>query len=72
MKLLTMHSSKGLEFEAVCIPGIGYMPYSYGKAESELRLFYVAMTRATERLLLTAHRSSEYVQRIQAGLQITT
>ena len=71
VKLLTMHSSKGLEFKAVCIPGIGYMPYSHGEPESEMRLFYVAMTRATEQLLLTAHQTSEFVQRIEAGLQMT-
>ena len=70
VKLLTMHSSKGLEFEIVCVPGIGYMPYSYGELESELRLFYVAITRATERLLLTAHQTSEFVQRIEIGLQM--
>ena len=70
VKLLTMHSSKGLEFETVCIPGVGYLPYSHGEPESELRLFYVAMTRATQRLLLTAHQDSEFVQRIEAGLQI--
>lgn len=72
VKLLTMHSSKGLEFEAVCIPGVGYMPYLHGNPESEMRLFYVAMTRATERLLLTAHQTSEFVQRIEAGLQLMT
>lgn len=71
VKLLTMHSSKGLEFEIVCIPGIGYLPYSHSEQETEMRLFYVAMTRATNRLLLTAHKASEYVQRIEAGLQLT-
>ncbi|MEM9088954.1 MAG: 3'-5' exonuclease [Cyanobacteria bacterium P01_F01_bin.53] len=71
VKLLTMHSSKGLEFEAVCIPGIGYLPNSHGDKESEMRLFYVAMTRATDRLLLTAHQPSEYVERLRAGLQAT-
>ncbi|MEH2321914.1 3'-5' exonuclease [Nostoc sp.] len=25
IKLITMHSSKGLEFPVVCIPGIGYI-----------------------------------------------
>ena len=63
-----MHSSKGLEFEAVCIPGIGYLPYSKDYLDAEMRLFYVAMTRATDRLLLTAHQSSDYVQRIKAGM----
>ena len=70
VKLMTMHSAKGLEFETVCIPGIGYLPYAYGDLASELRLFYVAMTRATERLLLTAHQTSSYVQKIEAGLQV--
>ena len=71
VKLLTMHSSKGLEFEAVCIPGIGYLPYSQSELDAEIKLLYVAMTRATERLLLTAHQSSEYVQRIQAKMRST-
>lgn len=70
VKVLTMHASKGLEFETVCIPGIGYLPYSQSDSESESRLFYVAMTRATERLLLTTHRSSEYAQKLEAGLQL--
>ena len=71
VKLLTMHSSKGLEFEVVCIPGIGYLPYLQGDLDAEMKLFYIAMTRATERLLLTAHQSSKYVQRIQAGMEST-
>ena len=72
VKLLTMHSSKGLEFEAVCIPGIGYLPYSRKDLEAEMKLFYVAMTRATDRLLLTAHQPSEYVRRIEKGIQSAT
>ncbi|MGB3766213.1 MAG: 3'-5' exonuclease [Phormidesmis sp.] len=72
VKLLTMHTSKGLEFEIVCIPGIGYLPNAYGDAEAESRLFYVAMTRATERLLLTTHRASEYAQKLEAGLRLAT
>ena len=69
VKVLTMHASKGLEFSVVCIPGIGYLPSLYGEESAEKRLLYVAMTRATERLLLTAHQPSEYVQRIEVGLQ---
>lgn len=70
VKLLTMHASKGLEFEIVCIPGIGYLPNAYSDSDAESRLFYVAMTRATERLLLTTHRASEYAQKLEAGLRL--
>lgn len=70
VKLLTMHSSKGLEFPVVCIPGLGYLPHQKGDPKDEVRLVYVAMTRAMERLILTAHRESEYVQRLETGLQV--
>lgn len=50
VKLLPFHRSKGLEFPLVAIPGIGRED---GGDEAELRLLYVALTRATERLLLT-------------------
>jgi ATP-dependent exoDNAse (exonuclease V) beta subunit len=48
VKLLTMHSSKGLEFPVVFIPGVGFMPMQSQAIADEARLLYVAMTRATE------------------------
>lgn len=57
--LMTMHASKGLEFDAVFIPGCedGIIPCSLtGETidlEEEKRLLYVAMTRAKERLYLS-------------------
>ena len=27
VKLITMHSSRGLEFSVVCVPGVGYLPH---------------------------------------------
>ena len=54
--LSTMHSSKGLEYRAVIILGAneGIIPYKKAflqeDIEEERRLFYVAMTRAKERL----------------------
>jgi uncharacterized protein (TIGR00375 family) len=62
--LMTMHAAKGLEFPVVFISGCedGLIPYrrSPGSAEAdsgeERRLFYVAMTRAKERLYLTRAR----------------
>ncbi len=61
--LMTMHASKGLEFPAVFIAGCeeGLIPLRRGGKsqaddEEERRLFYVAMTRAKERLCLTWSR----------------
>jgi uncharacterized protein (TIGR00375 family) len=58
--LMTMHAAKGLEFEVVFIAGCeeGLIPLERSavdkdQLEEERRLFYVAMTRAKERLCLT-------------------
>ena len=66
LKLLTMHSSKGLEFPVVFISGIGYMPYSNQTISDDARLLYVAMTRATEYLELTCHKDTPFVSRLIA------
>ena len=66
---MTMHSSKGLEFPVVAIPGIGHMPYTYQDSHDEARLLYVAMTRAMDQLILTAHRDSAFAVRIREARQ---
>jgi hypothetical protein len=71
IKLMTMHSSKGLEFPVVFIPGVGYLPNQYSTVEEETRLFYVAMTRAVDQLVLTGDRDSEFVERVKAALSKT-
>lgn len=53
IKVMTMHASKGLEFPVVAIPGVGQMPEEGEEVGDEARLFYVAATRATHKLLLT-------------------
>lgn len=55
IKLVTMHSSKGLEFPVVFVPGIGRMPSNFqdSQPEDESRLLYVAMTRAVNQLVMT-------------------
>lgn len=68
IKLMTMHSSKGLEFPVACIPGIGYMPDEYNTPAEEARLLYVAMTRAIEQLVLTSDRSSQFTRRLEKAL----
>jgi DNA helicase-2/ATP-dependent DNA helicase PcrA len=49
---MTMHASKGLEFDCVIIAGVsdGIIPDRDTDIEDERRLFYVALTRARSRL----------------------
>ncbi|HLO89409.1 MAG TPA: 3'-5' exonuclease [Nostocaceae cyanobacterium] len=68
IKLLTMHSSKGLEFSVVCIPGLGYMSKENQVFLEEARLMYVAMTRSIDQLIVTSHHSSEFTKRIDLAL----
>jgi superfamily I DNA/RNA helicase len=65
VKVMTMHSSKGLEFPVVAIPGLGYMPYEGWDVKEEAKLLYVAMTRAMERLVMTCHKETEFVKRLK-------
>ena len=66
VKLMTMHSSKGLEFPYVVVAGTGAMPGGRGEATTEAKLLYVAMTRATDHLMITADRPSAFVERLAA------
>jgi superfamily I DNA/RNA helicase len=68
IKLITMFSSKGLEFPVVLIPGIGFMPHQYNTPEEEARLLYVAMTRAIDQLIMTCDRTSEFTNRLEMVL----
>jgi superfamily I DNA/RNA helicase len=67
-----MHSSKGLEFPLVIIPHLGMMPKPGEDEAHEARLLYVAMTRATERLLLIHHEDSVFSARIRASINDVT
>mgnify|MGYP000231847096 FL=1 len=57
--LMTMHGAKGLEFDTVfmiqCNEGV--IPYKKAKLDAELeeerRMFYVAMTRAKRKLIIS-------------------
>ena len=68
VKLVSMHSSKGLEFPLVIIPGLGHLPRASDDESAEARLLYVAMTRATERLLLLHHADSVFSKRIRDSI----
>ncbi|MFC2281616.1 MAG: 3'-5' exonuclease, partial [Treponema socranskii subsp. buccale] len=74
--LMTIHASKGLEFPVVFIAGAeeGLMPHARsveetdGDVEEERRLFYVAITRARDKLLIT---SCQKRRRMQATVECT-
>jgi DNA helicase II / ATP-dependent DNA helicase PcrA len=63
VKLMTVHASKGLEFETVCITGMeqDLFPLKHldeervdkNEEEEERRLFYVALTRAKKKVFLS-------------------
>ena len=56
LTLITLHQAKGLEFEAVAIPGMieGLMPHARtDDVEEERRLCYVGLTRAKTHLMLS-------------------
>ena len=63
VKLMTYKSSKSLQFPVVVVAGVGSLPWR--DPAGDARELYVAMTRATERLLITASRASEFVRRLQ-------
>lgn len=95
VRLLTIHASKGLEFPIVIVIGVeeDILPFvrpggdrdesaedRLEQEEEELRLFYVAVTRAKQRLILTcaarrtwygketSHRPSRFLEKLPKEL----
>jgi DNA helicase-2/ATP-dependent DNA helicase PcrA len=76
VSLMTLHSAKGLEFDAVFLAGLeeGLLPHtrsasSVAELEEERRLFYVGMTRAKQSLLISRaiYRRSYGEERLRAS-----
>ena|SRR5687768_4680672 len=69
VQLLTLHACKGLEFKAVILLGVeeDLIPHRTLGADvsEERRLFYVGVTRAKERLILTRARTRKRFGRFQ-------
>jgi len=74
VQLMTLHTAKGLEFDAVVMVGLeeGSLPHAFSLdseegLEEERRLFYVGVTRARKRLLFSwAARVMEAGQWVEA------
>lgn len=72
VNLMTIHASKGLEFPVVFIVGCedGIIPHARsledgeGNIEEERRLFYVAITRAQQKLFLSSCRHRRKMQSV--------
>ena len=64
--VLTIHSSKGLEFRRVILIGTGSLGQDEARIQADARLLYVGMTRAQEALLLTSSADNPF-SRVLAG-----
>jgi hypothetical protein len=62
VRVLSMHNSKGLEFPVVAIGGLSAL--RSGDIEDNVRLTYVAITRATHEVFLTWSRMTPLVERL--------
>jgi len=73
VSLLTLHAAKGLEFAVVFIVGLedGILPLTWGARDEaalaeERRLFYVGMTRAKDRLILSRAKQRLWRGKVRA------
>ncbi len=64
IKVMTMKVSKGLEFPVVALPGVGHMPAAEEDEKEAARVFYVAATRATQRLVMGVGGAGRFGQRL--------
>lgn len=62
--VLTIHSSKGLEFETVVLAGIDKIQFVAKELVDQVRLMYVGMTRAKSQLLITSSADTVFTQRM--------
>ena len=85
VSLLSLHASKGLEFPVVFIAGCDekIIPWKGSSLDEETRLFYVGLTRASEKLhvsyprkrringAMKSRRPSRFIKKIPEKLRVT-
>jgi len=70
ISLMTIHASKGLEFDCVFLPAVEEEIIPHGRSieedpaslEEERRLFYVALTRARQAVFISSCRTRKYLK----------
>ena len=60
IQVMTMKVSKGLKNPVVALPGVGHMPAAGEDEKEAARVFYVAATRATQRLVITVSGDGKF------------
>jgi hypothetical protein len=68
VKVITVHSAKGLEFDVVFLVGLEQLPDPAGTADIDRqgRTAYVGATRARDQLILSYSKDNAYLERIRA------
>lgn len=62
--VLTIHSSKGLEFDRVILGAIHNIHHVADQVSTQVRLMYVGMTRAKSCLMVTASEANHFTERL--------
>lgn len=68
VKIMTVHSAKGYEFDVVFLVGLEHLPEPDGTVEAERqgRTGYVGATRARDQLVMTYSKDNAYLERIRS------
>ena len=64
IQAMTMKVSKGREFPLVALPGVGHMHAPREDKKGAARVFYVAATRPTQRLVMGVGGAAPFAQKI--------
>ncbi len=68
VKVSTIHSAKGLDFDTVVMVGVSLLPSSETAADLERKLVYIGLTRARRQLVVTWCKESAFVAEMKAIL----
>jgi len=65
LKVQTVHSSKGLQYRVIILMWADmFEPHKPEDHDTEQRLLYVALTRASELLIVTCSKKNEFIERM--------